>query len=336
MTRIQTFSLNIGWRAILKDFGLLPEHVLRRAGLPEDLLARVGGALSTEEYFRFWRSLEAEAGDPLFPLRMVELLSAESFDPPVFAALCSTNLMQAVQRLARYKQLLAPMRLEVNMDPNGNLTILPQWLHASDHVPRSLQMAELAFFVRLARLATRESVKAVSVTLPLPDTAFEIHRLKTFFGTIPQSSNAPSITFSSADVLRPFLTHNEGMWLVFEPELRRRLGTLDATASMAERVGALLLELLPGNAANIESVADRLSISKRTLQRRLLDEGANFRTLVHDTRERLARHYLANTEMSSAEIAFLLGFEDPNSFFRAFQEWTGETPERTRHALRLN
>ena len=77
-------------------------------------------------------------------------------------------------------------------------------------------------------------------------------------------------------------------------------------------------------------------MSKRTLQRRLEDEGENFRALVNSTRENLARHYLGNTTMSSGEIAFLLGFEDPNSFYRAFQDWTGQTPDSARHALRLN
>ncbi len=59
--------------------------------------------------FRFWRALEAEASDAMFPLRLVEILSADSFNPPLFAALCSANLVQALQRLAKYKQLVAPM-----------------------------------------------------------------------------------------------------------------------------------------------------------------------------------------------------------------------------------
>lgn len=336
MARNQTFSLNIGWQALLKDMGVQPSHLLRRAGLPEDLLSREGPGLATEEYFRFWRALEAEAGDAMFPLRIVETVSAESFDPPLFAALCSTNLMQAVQRLVKYKQLVAPMSLEVNVGAAGELTVTPCWLSIPSEVPNSLQVAEIAFFLRLAKLATREPIKALRVTLPqLPPNAY-IRHYENFFGVAVQHAETPSITFSAGDALRPFLTVNEGMWRVFEPDLRRRLGELDGTATTAERVRAVLLELLPGNAANIETAARRLGMSKRTLQRRLEDEGENFRALVNATRESLARHYLGSTEMSGGEIAFLLGFEDPNSFYRAFQDWTGQTPDSARQAMRLN
>ena len=59
----------------------------------------------------------------------------------------------------------------------------------------------------------------------------------------------------------------------------------------------------------------------------------NFQSVLNNTREELARHYLKNSAMTGAEISFLLGFEDPNSFFRAFHNWTGETPEQARIAL---
>lgn len=335
-TRNQSFSLNIGWNTLLKDFGLQPARVLRRAGLPEDLLSHEGQSLSSEAYFRFWRALEVEAADAMFPLRIVETVSAEAFDPPLFAALCSANLMQAVQRLAKYKQLLAPMSLEVEVGKAGELTVTPRWLSEQADVPNSLQVAEIAFFLRLARLAIREPVKAIRVTLPQLPPASHARLYEGFFGVPVQPGSSPSISFAAADVLRPFLTVNEGMWRVFEPDLRRRLGELDATATTAQRVRAVLLELLPSNSATIEKTAERLNMSKRTLQRRLEDEGENFRALVNATRESLARHYLGNTTMSGGEIAFLLGFEDPNSFYRAFQEWTGQTPESARHALRLN
>ena len=87
MTQNHSFVLGTGWRALLKDFGIRADHVLRRARLPADLFSRPEQGLSTEGYFSFWRSLEVEAGDPMFALKIVETISTESFDPPLFAAL---------------------------------------------------------------------------------------------------------------------------------------------------------------------------------------------------------------------------------------------------------
>lgn len=96
------------------------------------------------------------------------------------------------------------------------------------------------------------------------------------------------------------------------------------TAATAERVRAVLLELLPGNTATIKNAATRLGLSQRSLQRRLAEKAVNFRELVNSTLERLARHYLSTTTMSGGEIAFLLGFADPNSFYRAFKDRTND------------
>lgn len=333
MARNSTFSLNIGWRTLLKDVGLTPEEILRRARLPDDTFSRTERGLNTDEYFRLWHAMEAGMDNPAFPLNLVEKVSAEVFDPPLFAALCSTNMMQAVQRLVRYKQLIAPMVLETAVDHNGILTVSPRWLFATD-VPLSLQVAELAFLLRLARLATREPVMALNVQLPKLPAGAQAGHFTRYFGTAISQGENPAISFAATDVLRPFLTVNEGMWQVFEPELRRRLSQLDETASTAQRVHAVLLELLPGNEATIEKTAERLGMSKRTLQRRLEDEGENFRALINTCRENLARYYLRNTRLPGYEIAFLLGFEDPNSFYRAFMTWTGQTPETVREAMR--
>lgn len=332
----QTFSLDISWRTLLKDFGLNTESILKRAALPNDILARTDQGLTTDEYCRFWRSIETETRDPLFPLRLVDTLSTESFSPPIFAALCSANLMQAVQRLAKYKQLVAPMHLDIDIINDGQLKLTPRWLFNIDAVPHSLEVAELAFFLRLAKIATREKINAINVVLSALPAKNLLKSYEKFFGAPITAGNAPSITFTSLDALRPFITQSDSMWQVFEPELRRRLSEVDVHSSVAERVRALLLELLPSNAASIDSVAIRLGISRRTLQRKLDEEGENFRTLVNSTREKLARHYLKNTSLPNTEIAFLLGFEDPNSFFRAFHDWTGQTPDSARHAARLN
>ena len=329
MTQARTFPVEAGWRTLLKDLGVKPADVMRRAGLPEDLLTRPQVGLTTAEYFSFWRSLEAAVGDPLFPLRLVEAITPEIFSPPIFAALCSPNLRLATQRLSRYKRLVAPMALDVSVDKRGWLSLSPRWLDARVAPPLSVVASELAFFVRLVQLATREPIRAVQVTMPaIPDP---LPAYEHYFGASIRKGTVPSISFSAPDAELPFLTANDAIWQVFEPDLRRRLTELDETASTSERVRAQLLESLPSGQSSMDAVAGRLAMSRRTLQRRLGEDGVTFQSLVNQTREALARHYLSQTTLSNGEISFLLGFEDPNSFFRAFHDWTGVTPDRLRH-----
>jgi AraC-like DNA-binding protein len=82
----------------------------------------------------------------------------------------------------------------------------------------------------------------------------------------------------------------------------------------------------------MSGVARSLATSTRTLQRRLREEGTSYQAARKATRESLARHYLRNGGMSVGQISFLLGYETPTSFYRAFHSWTGQTPERARTA----
>ena len=104
----------------------------------------------------------------------------------------------------------------------------------------------------------------------------------------------------------------------------------DEARSTSDRVEAALFELLPSGRTQMTDVAKELGIGVRTLQRRLAAEDTTWLAVLNQTRERLARHYLGTTTMSPAEVGFLLGFEDPNSLFRAFHRWTGTTPESWR------
>jgi len=59
-------------------------------------------------------------------------------------------------------------------------------------------------------------------------------------------------------------------------------------------------------------------------------EGTRFNALLNATRQELAHQYLSETEMTPIEISALLGFNEPNSFYRVFRAWTGTSPKRFR------
>jgi len=329
MSRARGFAMDTGWELILEDAGVSVADVLRRARLPEDLLARGDRFVATADFVRFVVALEDEVADPAFALRLTEATTAEAFSPTIFAALCSPDLRTALQRLAHYKRLCAPMRLELDERP-GELSVSLIWTDARYPVPRTLYAGELAWLVHLARMATRHRVVPLGVTSPVllgADQTFT-----DWFGVQVQEADVARVRFSDQDAARPFLTANDGMWSMFEPDLKRRLAQLDARATTSDRVRAVLLEGLPSGRTTVDEVGSRLAMSRRTLQRRLRDEGTTFKDELRAVRRELAEHYLQRTDLTASEIGFLLGFEETSSFFRAFQAWTGTTPEAARRA----
>jgi AraC-like DNA-binding protein len=192
---------------------------------------------------------------------------------------------------------------------------------------------KLAFLVQLARIATRRPVHPVRVGWPAPElSARDAGAYANWFGVAVEDLPAATVVFAAADMQRPFLTANHGMWKFFEPALRQRLANLEKGASTVERVRAALVEALPAGEVSMVAVCRKLGVSTRTLQRRLREEGSSFQQTLDALRHSLAKHYLINSSLSGAEISFLLGFEDPNSFVRAFQTWSGSTPQAVRLA----
>ncbi len=321
------FAMHPGWQIFLKDAGVSATNALRRAGLPDDLFTRPGASLSTRAFFDLWRAIDDEAADPTLPVRLGSAISAETFDAPIFAALCSPDLDTALRRISHYKPLVGPVALHVTPHSAGT-TIEVEWFDKAFRPPAVLVAVELIFFVQIARLATRERIVPTAITAPEPPQPADAYRA--YFDRSIEVGPRYAVTFSREDARRPFLTANEAMWAFFQPELRRRLSELDNRATFTERVRGALLELLPSGSASLAGVAKKLAVSTRTLQRRLHAEGQRFQDVLDAIREELARHYLASSSMSGAEISFLLGFEEPSSFFRAFHAWTGTTPEQVR------
>lgn len=171
-------------------------------------------------------------------------------------------------------------------------------------------------------------MRPLSLSTPEPPSPAAAY--SEFLGVDIRPGPRHQIGFSFEDARRPFLTTNESLWESFEPRLRTRLAELDAAVTVGHRVRAALLEALPSGQGDMDAVSRKLMMSRRTLQRHLDTEGLSFAGLLRETRQSLAQHYLGNTRLPAAEIAFLLGFEEPNSFYRAFRRWTGQTPDATR------
>jgi AraC-like DNA-binding protein len=107
----------------------------------------------------------------------------------------------------------------------------------------------------------------------------------------------------------------------------RRMGP---ETTFVERVREALSHGLVAGAAGEDDVARRLSVTRRTLRRRLADAELTFRGLRHELMRSSAERMLREERLPIGEVAYLLGYGEPSSFHRAFRRWTGLSPDEWR------
>ncbi|GFP75522.1 AraC family transcriptional regulator [Clostridium fungisolvens] len=315
------FIIDRKFADLIESVGISITEALKKSDLPEDLFSHQIPSLTAIEYIRLMEALKDLSIDECTPIKIGTIENLETFSPPVFAAYCSKNVLTCMKRLATYKKLIGPLVFLVN-ENKDDITLEITFENEENELPEFLVAIEMVFLLQLMRNATKNHIvpKEVMTKHKIDNDNYE-----KFFGVKPKIGLRNILTISKEDALRPFISQNDVMWEYFEPELRRRLGELDIDDTYAARVRSALIELLPAGEGSIDDVSSKLGCSTRTLQRKLKEEDTTFQKQLNHTRELLARHYLKNSDMISDDIAYLLGYQDLNSFVRAFHIWTDMT-----------
>lgn len=300
---------------------------MRRAGLPIDALDQEQMTIAVGQHFDVWHAIVAEAKRPDLPVFLGKTNAHGPLNVAVYAFSCSPNMESGADRLSVFKPLVGPISITPQID-NDKFSISIGCSVPMLELPPGLAMFELCYFVELVRVLTSEPIVpiAVEVTGMIEDqTAVEEH-----LGVKPQLSNQTKLVFDRKDAQRPFISANAELWTGFQKTLTAKLLERDSETSMSARVKKALLAMLPSGQSSVEAVCSQLHVSKRSLQRRLKEEGQTFQSILDATRSELSMQYLAQDNISVEEISHLLAFRDPNSFYRAFRGWTGMTPMEAR------
>lgn len=315
------------WEGLQRS-GVNRADVLRRSGLPMSVL-RDEAPATTAQFFGLWRAIEAASGDPAIGFRLATNLDGAVMPLAFVAAYHARDFRDGLQRVARFKRLCAPEEVAL-VEGNGKSEMVFGWPHAgSEPAPDALVDATLVSFVELGRHGTGAPITPVKVELPGPERARAEYEAY-FACPLRYRSPVHRIAFRSTDLDRPFVSYNQELLDILAPELERRLEEKSRTGSVADQIKWVLRRRLTAGRPDIKGVATELAMSERSLQRKLTEEGVTFQSLVSSTRHQLALEYLADPALSLIEVAYMLGYEDQNSFFRAFRQWEDRTPSEWR------
>lgn len=322
------FHMSSSFIKRLDEHGVSASAVLRRAGLSPALLDQPRLVLKTEELFAFWSAVGEVSTNRAIGLLIGTETKTERFTLMGLTSLASKDFGEAVTQMARYKQITCPEEIRQEKK-SGEWRITFHWLLANEVEPLVLIECAFSWMLSIARHGTGTRLSPLRVEFVEPRAhakAIERH-----FGC-PVLFGAPrnTIIFRAADAERPFVTRNDELLSVLAPQLEKDLDQQDGGESFVERVRSAIQQQLTGRRPTIDDIADALHVSSRSLQRHLQEEGFSFQQVLEEARRQLARHYLNNSVVDLNETAYLLGYEDSNSFVRAFRSWEGVPPGRWR------
>ena len=304
----------------LRSIGLSIENILEQTGIP-NILWKEEIQLSTEEYYLFLKKIdEVITDEQISAISNIDNLNV--FIPSFFAALSSKNGLEGLKRLAKYKKLIGPVSLEIK-EFEEIVQVQYFFEQREKQLPRFAVLNEQLLLMNLLSKGIGKGIIPISVTSPFEYGEFLSKEMNITVNKGVQNE----IIFSMKDLKKPFLTANNIMVEYLEPQLKQKLAEIENQISetFTERVQKKLFQLIPSGQFSLENVAEEFGISGRTLQRNLSVENTSFNQMVKDIQKMMTFNYLEAKELSIDEIAYLVGYSETSSFYRAFKKWTGKT-----------
>lgn len=331
--RAATFSIQFARRmlAAAVSLGASPAELLAAARLDPQLLVDPDGRLSLEQVHALLDAIERSTGED-FGLAAARMHSGAPDTVLGLAVHTSRTLGEAYRRVSRYAPIICDT-LEIRVERAGDhvtLTHHQRSVHGAH--PRAVEYS-LAMLHAIGRKALGERFAPIRVTFehraPASTAAQEA-----FFGIAP-SFGAPAneLVVDGALIDAPMRDASEEAATQLDRLLEEVLRALPRPYDFIDRVRAAIAAEMRGGTPTLESIAARLRMVPRTLQRRLRQGGGKgFNDLRDELRRELAQRYLARPGIALAEVSYLLGFSEPSTFHRAFRRWTGTTPDAFRRA----
>jgi len=293
--------------------------------------ARVSGA-STYAHFE----LMAQKPDyPRFVLLAAEMFLASSMGAVGLACRSCASMAEAFACHGRF-QALTNRSAEYAVSVVDNRLVIEEHRHGPPRLG-SLLMSDHTMLVAVQLL------RSVAVAPPkvqvlrsrrsvMPDDERAAYES---FLQAPIELGAPleQLELDAALLQSAVATADPELAAYFEGVLHQAAGSTVDEDPLLQDVRRFIRKQLAHGAPTAAEAASAVGLGQRTLQRRLSALGRTYGDVVEDTRRTMADLLLADPRMSLAEVAYLLGYTEQASFFRAFRRWFGTTPGAHRQTL---
>jgi AraC-like DNA-binding protein len=319
-------SVTIGLIQAIEDAGIDPNKVFESLDLDPAVFSRAEGSIPCSSFARVLETAAELTGDGAFGLRFGAGSNPKNIGALAYAVLNSPTVTAAFETAARYLHLHNEAA-EVVLREDNNLNYLCYGLKPLDFdEPRQFVEYGMAAALNTLRVmvGSQWSPREVHFAHDAPPT--NAQHLEVFRSPVLFSCPMNAIVMDREFCARPIPAADPNLFKVLNRYLESVLIDVPKADQRLEPIRRKIAEAIKDGNPNLERVAKAMALSPRTLQRQLDTLGTDFRSLLEDTRKRLALAYLKDSENTLTQIAFLLGYSEVSTFNRSFKRWTGKTP----------
>jgi len=330
--------LSVSSRAMLeacRRLGLDTGEILKSAQLDRATIDDPDARIPVEQSAAIWRKAYELSGDPNLALHAIEVLPFGAYRVIDFLATTAPTIGVALAKVADYFPLINDIVRLPYVVGDSEVTFGVTSPSRPAAITRPYAEYTLAAVFLRTRIATgqRYSLRRVEFSHDQPVDTSEHERI--FECPVVFGAPASQLVIDRPVWDTPRSGANPELFAVLDTHARMLLGQRPPADDIGSRVRQAIDAELRGGNPELESIARKLAMSGRTLQRRLKDEGILFNGLLDAARFAAARTYLGQRDVAGSEVAYLLGFAEPSSFNHAFKRWSGQTPtEYRRQAVR--
>jgi len=315
-----------------ENLGLATTETERQFGLTSQLLRQPNARISIPKFMRLGHTLIHLGQCPTLGLQMAEQAHLSLMGMAGFCAASANSVLQGLSDIVTYESLSSKnVRGQSSFYQEKNVSVA-EFYSISPYNDFNYFIVDMALAIehKLVQQLSAQPLRPMVVQIEFPPPAYANH-YESFF-QCPVKFNQPrnALVYKTQDLLSKPILHNPVAYLEIREVCDAQLATARQQLSLQERVMHEITPLLQSNNLSLEEVANRLDIPVWTLRRKLKQENTGFTALLDQTRQALASIYLKDRQYTLGEVAYLLGFSNPNAFQRAFKRWYGVTPGQFR------
>jgi AraC-like DNA-binding protein len=325
-----TVSLRLLHRMINSAVGLGAERsdLLTYLGLREASLRHPLARVSIMVAMRLVAALELQFSDPAINIRLGYENADQDFSDPGFAFKFLPNLSETISAfVGRQSGRQNVAAVALSNDPTMPVLTWDVEPDQSEILARFIEFS-VAHYLRLSRdvLDERAIVRELHF---MHQPRFDLALYEELFGFCPQfGMPQPLLRLASRQLFRPSLYSNPALAVAANACEQRPQDLLASGYELRAIVYQYLASQLPSGKIALDDIAETLAVTRRTLRRKLTEEGQSFRALLDQVRQDYALLYQQEGARTIGEIARLLGYGEISAFSRSHKRWTGLPPSR--------